>query len=129
MALTGGCREYLGKEVVVRPFYGWGWTRNDPNLPPLTYEEMAGPAPFRAVVGAFFAQDGELCGGTGIIRDAGHPLDGQCVVFSTRHVGTFEFTAADVDYNIAVGHALMPGESPTIAGLPNLTGWGHITPS
>jgi hypothetical protein len=129
MGLTGRCRSYLGQQVVIRPFYGWGWHRHDPDLPPLTYEEKAGPAPFRAVVTAFFKERGEIRGGTGIIRDSGHSLDGQFVVFSTRHVGTFEFTAADVAYSISIGRALGPGEPPRIDGPPELDGWANITAS
>src|SRR5215467_8290532 len=126
MGLRQTCESFLGKQVDVRPFYGWGWHRRDPNLPALTYDEAAGPPPFRAEVLAFFSEGPEVRGGSAIVRDPGHSLDGQFIVFSTRHVGTFDFGDPNVAYNVAIGPILSAGPLPRIEGSVGLDGWAKI---
>jgi hypothetical protein len=89
-------------------------------------EEMAGPPPFHARLAEFFEHDGELRGATAIIDEPGHRYDGFHVVFSTRHVGEFDFSARVGHYNIEVGPDVHPGAWPHVAGRPALMGFAEI---
>lgn len=106
--------------------YGYGWCRTDPGAPPLSYEEATGPAPFHVRIASFFSHDGELRGAAAIIDEPGHSLHGFHTVFSTRHVGEFDFTERAGHYNIEIGPDIRPDVWPSVIGIPALAGFAEI---
>lgn len=126
MGLTEECRRYVGRRVLVRPFYGYGWSRVDPGAPRLSYEEAAGPPPFHARLIEFFEDDGELRGAIAIVDEPGHRYHGLHTVFSTRHVGEFDFTARVGHYNVEIGPEIRVAAWPHVAGSPALMGFAEI---
>ncbi len=126
MGLSEACRRYIGHRVLISPFYGYGWSRLDPDAPRLSYEEMAGPPSFHARLAEFFEHDGELRGATAIIDEPGHRYHGCHTVFSTRHVGEFDFTTRVGHYNIEIGPSIHEGAWPHVAGSPALMGFAEI---
>lgn len=126
MGLTQQCKAYVGRCVFVRPIYGWGWCRTDAGAPQLTYHEAAGPPPFHARIASFFEYDGELRGAAAVIDEPGHSLHGFHTVFSTRHVGEFDFTARVGHYNIEIGPDIRPDSWPHVVGSPALAGFAEI---
>jgi hypothetical protein len=126
MGLAEECRRYVGRRVLIRPFYGYGWSRFDPGAPRLSYEEAAGPAPFHARLSELFEYDGELRGGIAIIDEPGHLYHGFHTVFSTRHVGEFDFTARLGHYNVEIGPSIHVTAWPHAAGSPALMGFAEI---
>jgi hypothetical protein len=101
MPLTEKTRDYVGKRVLVSPFYGWGWARSGAGTQPLTYEEASGPAPFHVCIVEFFPGR-EPMGGLALIEESGHPYDGLDLSFSVRHLGTFDFVDRVDDFNVLI---------------------------
>jgi hypothetical protein len=111
---------------LIKPFYGYGWSRTDPDAPHLSYEEVAGPPPFHARLSEFFAHDGELRGAIAIIDEPGHRYHGFHTVFATRHVGEFDFTARVGYYTIEIGPDIHSTAWPHVGGSPALLGFAEI---
>ena len=126
MGLTEECRRYVGRRVLIKPFYGYGWSRTDPDAPQLSYEELAGPPPFHARLSEFFEHDGELRGAIAIIDEPGHRYHGFHTVFATRHVGKFDFTVRVGYYTIEIGPDINSTAWPHVAGSPALVGFAEI---
>jgi hypothetical protein len=126
MGLTEECRRYIGHRVLITPFYGYGWSRLDPGAPRLSDEEVEGPPPFHARLSELFTYEGELRGATAIIDEPGHRYHGFHTVFSTRHVGEFDFTARVGHYNIEIGPSIHTAAWPHVEGSPALMGFAEI---
>lgn len=126
MGLTEECRRYLGQHVLVKPVYGYGWSRTDPGAQQLSYEEMAGPAPFHARLSTFFEHDGELRGAVAVIDEPGHCYHGFHIVFATRHVGEFDFSTRVGYYTIEIGPDIRTASWPHVGGSPALVGFAEI---
>lgn len=102
MGLTPDCRSYVGRTVLIAPFYGWGWDFGS-QARYTSYDDVDRAGPFHAVITRFFEWEGELRGGIGTVQERGHALDGLRVAFSTRHVGEWNFTSQPGQYNVTVG--------------------------
>ena len=122
MGLDDSVLPYVGRMLEVRPFYGWGWNGN--------VEEPAPPAEFMMRLVRLWSTQGERRGGVGRVEQPGHPFDGFWVVFSTRHVGTFDFADKPAHYNMSIspnvpvdrddGWPAMDGAPPHVAGYAQI---------
>ena len=94
IGLDDTCEDFVEKLLKVNPVYGWGWGGNK--------EEPVPPPPFEIVLDRLWWMDGKRRGGVGTIRTSGHRYDGWVVIFSTRHVGEFNFSDKVGHYNITI---------------------------
>jgi hypothetical protein len=112
MGLGDSVEASIGKLLTVTPFYGWGWDRMEVGKT----EAIDVPYPFQLRLTRVWHWHGERRGGVGRIETAGHQLDGQWVVFGTRHEGTFDFSEHIGHHNITIY---------TDEPLAETDGWPH----
>lgn len=94
ISLDDSCELYIGKILKIEPAYGWGWGGNK--------EAPFVPKPFKIRLESLWSRNGIKKGGIGVIETRGHTYFGWKVIFSTRHVGTFNFTDKIGHYNISI---------------------------
>src|SRR5687767_11469966 len=98
MGLDASVFAHLAGLLRVDPFFGDGWSTGDV------------PEPFEIRVQRFFKEKGEWRGGVGRVETRGHRFAGLFLIFSVRHVGTFNFVDKVGSYtlflcsNDPVGH-------------------------
>jgi hypothetical protein len=127
MGLEESCKSYLGSLVAVKPIYGWGWSRLDAPEIPVPAESNGVPRPFYCRLQDFFYFRGELRGATGRIEESEHISDGLWCVFSTRLVGTYDFTDNLPHCDIQIGSDVPTGEWPEFtSGSPIVNGYCFV---
>ena len=85
------------------------------------------PRPFHCRIEDFFYFLGELRGAVGIIEEAGHIYDSLWVVFSSRLIGTQDFTVRLPYCDIQIGSDAPAGEWPEFStGSPIVNGYGFV---
>src|SRR5262249_16647144 len=112
MWLDESSKEYQGGLVVVKPVYGWGWSRMDDPEIPVPAEINGVPRPFHCRIQDFFYFQGELRGAVGVVEESGHIYDGLWVIFYTRVIGDFNFGNNSPYCNIEIGADAPVGEWP-----------------
>lgn len=127
MTLSDTCRSFEGKLLSVKPHYGHGWCRLNPNEPRLTYKETAGPSEFTLRVLSFIEVAGELHGAKGMVEQPGHQCNGWFVVFSPRHRGVYDFDVNPPHCNISVGPQLDESPEPKVKGDGALAGFAVVS--
>jgi hypothetical protein len=127
MGLMAECLEYVGRLVIVTPFYGWGWAFG-PDSPFSDYDQVEALGPFRVRLKEFYRVGGELRGATGVIEEPDCPLNGALNEFSTRHVGDWNFSSRLADYNVSIGSRFVQHHSgqKSATGTPSLQGFAEI---
>lgn len=127
MGLSPECTSYLGRQVLVEPTWGHGWTMQVPD-PSGWYPGIDPPDPFHMTVDWFSERRGEIVGGLGTIEQTGHVLDGHRVSFAVRHVGEVDFVRTPGHYNLIVGGTEPVPETgwPCDVGAPSIVGFGVI---
>jgi len=129
MALDEICLSYLEKLIIIKPVYGWGWTRIDAPEIPVPSEINGVPYPFHCRIKDFFRFKNELRGSVGSIEEAGCIYHGLWIIFYTRTVGVFNFTG-DLPYcNLQIGSQIpdLPGEWPEFTfGRPIINGYAFV---
>jgi len=129
MGLDESCKRYLGSLIVVKPVYGWGWLRLDAPEIPVPAEINGVPRPFHCRIKDFFYFQDELRGAAGNIEEVGHTYDGFWVIFSTRVIGTYNFTDNLPYCDIQVGSTtpVLLGEwLEFTSGSPIVNGYGFV---
>ena len=127
MGLEISTLEYRGRQVVVKPVYGWGWSRLDAPETPVPAEVNGVPSPFRARIHEFFGFNRELRGVVARIEEPYHIYDGLWTVFYTRVGGTLDFTERLPYCNIEIGVGAPIGEWPEIvSGSPRIGGYCFV---
>ncbi len=127
MGLEENCKTYLGKLVVAKPEYGWGWTRLDAPEIPVPAQVNGVPFPFLCRIERFFDFRGELRGFVGRVEQVEHIYDNLFVVIYTRIVGTFNFTDNLPHCDIQLGADEPSGEFPEfVSGSPIVNGYGTV---
>src|SRR5262245_23306620 len=92
MGLDLSCEKYLNQLLLVKPIYGWGWSRQDvPQLVART-ELNELPPPFICRPTAFFYFEDELSGMVAEIEDSCHIYDGLWTFSYLAVRGTWNFT-------------------------------------
>ena len=114
--------ESIGDVLLVNTAYGYGWAKAGESDPE--------PLPdFHIQIDSFWHLDGTRRGGVAKVVEPDHPADGMWVVFSTRHVASYNFSDKVGFYNLDIGDGEL---EPTESGWPLLTsgavyqGWGEI---
>jgi hypothetical protein len=127
MGLEQSCKSYVGSLVAVKPVWGWGWSRLDAPEVPVPAEVNGVPRPFHCRVKDFFCFQDELRGVIGKVEGSGHIYDGLWVVFSTRVVGTYNFTDRLPYCDVQLGSVMPVGEWPEFtSGSPIVNGYGFV---
>jgi hypothetical protein len=124
MSLLETALKHRGEIVHVHPFYGWGWTSNGSDTIPT-------PEAFRMRVSDFWEWRGETRGGFGYIEEPNHSLDRLWVVFSTRHVGEFDFDdhvdpAGGFNVTIGEGEPTQAADEWPVSPQKRMHGWADI---
>jgi hypothetical protein len=136
--LNEGAEQYIGQQLEVTPFYGWGW---DGITDPAQRENERAdvPSPFRARLLSLWrftsaddphSSHGAFRGGIARVEQPGHPCDAFYAVFSVRHVKPYTFTMPGEHYNIEIGPEEPvfneSGWPQLVAGTPRLYGYAEI---
>ena len=127
MGLDPSTENYRARLVVVKPVYGWGWSRLDAPEIPVPAQINGVPYSFHSRIQYFFSFEGELRGAVATIVEPGHVFNGMPMVFSTRLAGLYDFTDHLPYCDIQIG-----GESPTgdwpefVGGSPIINGYGFV---
>ena len=129
--------------VFILPIIGFGWSRRLPSTPRFQPgDSIEPPSPFNARIVEFHYFDGGIRGGTGIVEQQNHPLNGQWIGFCVRDkMGTLtcNFSTTPMDNNIRIGKTrpaikivpekLAMPEWIRFEGEPYLSGLGYIVES
>lgn len=92
--LVGNPEEWLGKQLTLEPFYGWGWSSAD------GYIDV--PLPLEFTLDGLEFRDGNPIGGYGKITTQNHRFSGHWINFSLRHVQQASLLDESVDYNVGI---------------------------
>jgi len=116
--------QYIGSELFVEPFYGYGWGVSN-----RAYIDV--PEPFAFVLENIFTYKGRVVGGVGKITTENHLFSGHWVSFSMRHRITSSLGEKDTAYNVGISphpFSLVEGGFPTVLqqGGRRFGGWGLI---
>ncbi len=103
MGLAESCKSYLNSSVVVKPVYGWGWTRLDAPEIRVPAEVNGVPHPFNCRITEFIYYQGKMIGAIGKIEKAAHIYNDLWTLFYLRVSGTFNFTDKVGYYNLEIG--------------------------
>jgi hypothetical protein len=127
VGLTSECLQYVGKLVVARPVYGWGWSFGA-DSPFSDYGQIDAIGDFHVRVSEFCWLDGEMRGAIGLIEELDCAIDGSLIEFATRHAGEWNFTSKPAHYNISIGSHLVRHDSGAVSatGAPSLNGFAEI---
>ena len=79
----------------MEPVYGWGWTSAGTSIPDV-------PPPFRARLVRLFTWRGMRYGGVARVEEPKHELHGWWLVFSVRHVASYDFEARAGMHNVTL---------------------------
>lgn len=121
MSLESVVEGHLGSILEVRCQYGWGWSKKGAGT-------VEVPPPFQMKLNELWAQGEDIRGGIGEIVGS-HPYSGKTVIFSTRHVGTFNFDTKIATYNISIGDSVRGYSErgwPLLRNRINDDGFGEI---
>jgi hypothetical protein len=139
MPLKQSCSNYVGQRLLVLPYYGYGWSREDAHAPPPKPIDGLGPEPFHVQVEEYFSSGGQLVGAAGLIKEEGHALDRQWCVFCLRESGTYDFKEHPGNYMIWITQAKVrvePNAERAVyewviidRSLPCLCGYGTVAES
>lgn len=94
--LEAYCDEYVGRTLIVKPHYGYGW-HHPPGSP---FGDHGAPTPFHIRVVRVFLYKGERRGVVAQVTEPGFMYDGFWLVSMTRHVGEWNFTDRPANYNL-----------------------------
>jgi len=136
--LEAGCDEYVGRTLIVEPYYGYGWYHQTSG----PFGDHGVPAPFHLRVQRVYSYKEERRGVLARVTEPGFVYDGFWLVSMTRHVGVWNFTDRPARYNLL----LCPEEpvegkeedSPEygkfwpvwhLRGQPQASGFGRISES
>lgn len=103
MGLDESCEDYLNNLVLVKPVYGWGWTRVDAPEIPVPAEVNGVPRPFNCRITEFINYQGKMIGAIGKIEEMTHIYDSLWTFFYLRVSGKFNFTDKAGYYNLEIG--------------------------
>jgi len=100
MPLTQNCKEHIGRNLLVVPYYGYGWSRQDDGAPPKKPLDKLGPEPFYLRVDEFISCENQLMGMTGIIAEPMHEFNSNWCCCLLRNTDDSDFTAHPGQYMI-----------------------------
>jgi hypothetical protein len=100
-SLDDSTEAFIGQILTVDPFHGYGWTEAFAEQGEVSHREVDPPDPFHITLERLWSwKEDARRGGVGRVESPGHLLDGMWVVFSTRHVGVWNFTDRLGAYNV-----------------------------
>ena len=103
MGLDKSCETFLNKTVLVKPVYGWGWSRLDAPEIRVPSEINGVPRPFNCLIKEFSYFQNKLNGAIGIIKEENHIYNGLWTFFYPRVERMVNFTNEIGYYNLEIG--------------------------
>jgi hypothetical protein len=123
--LTDACLRFVGRELYVRPFYGWGWHRGQASVDNDDFERIESAGVFRIRVERLFSFRGELRGLVGVVTSEVHLFSGAHIVAAEMREGVHDFESNLCHrYDLELGSAAPAG--PRIDGDGVVQGYGTI---
>jgi hypothetical protein len=108
MPLRKECSQYVGRDLLVLPYYGWGWSRPDLSGPDPEPNGNMGPEPFRLTVEALVHCADQLVGASGVVAEPGHRFDRYWCCFYLRSTDEHDFTTKPGDSMIWISQKQLP---------------------
>jgi len=122
-----GAESYVGRTLLMRPQYGYGWVQQDLEGTD-KYAAIEIPESFHITIDRFFSYNGSPVGGIGRVNEPGAVLDRTVVSFSCRHVGSWNFTTNVGHFNVTIGQTERVSDNGWLlaVGPPGLIGYGQL---
>ncbi len=92
MPFSKECNIYIGQNLLVLPYYGYGWANENPKALTPTPTDEIGPDPFDLSVVELFYLEHDIVGAGGLIITKEHTMADCWCVFGLREVGEFNFS-------------------------------------
>jgi hypothetical protein len=108
MPLIETCRSYVGRTVLVLPYYGYGWTRPDLGQPAPPPVGRFGPEPYHLVIKDLVVHADQFMGASGTIVEAGHDFDQQWCALLLRSTDNHDFTTNPGHYMVWISENELP---------------------
>ena len=102
MSLDKSCENYLNKLIIVKPVYGWGWTRLDAPEVRVPNEVNDVPRPFACQITEFLYQQDIPNSAVGQIIEENHIYNKLWTFFYLRVEGIFNFIDEIGNYNLQI---------------------------
>lgn len=113
------CEEYVGRTLIVEPYYGHGWYH--PSGGPFGDHEI--PPPFHFRIERLYSYKGEGRGVLAHVTEPGFVYHGFWLVSMTRHLGKWNFTDRPANYNL-----LLCPEEPIEGNEQDSPEYGQLWP-
>jgi hypothetical protein len=108
MPLTDDCKEYIGRDLIVVPYYGHGWIRPDLGGPTPEPTGMIGPSPFHFRMDEVIFCSNNAMGAGGVITEPDHPFNGHWCGLILRRTDECDFTSKQGDYMVWICQTKLP---------------------
>ena len=121
------CDEYLGRNAVCQPSYGYGWSRADLETP-IDFEPIHIAGVFAIRIDGFLHYEGRRNGLFGAVIEQNHLFSGLLFQVTLRHKGEYNLTdRISIASRIEIGPHL-PSELGNLMseGSPIFTGYATI---
>jgi hypothetical protein len=136
MPLAESVREHIGRNLLIVPYYGYGWKRQDLGKPRPHLHDSLGPRQFHVRLDELAYCGGEAIGGSGIIVQPKHEFNGYWCGFYLRRTDECNFTAKQGDYMVWIIPSkpqVQPSPEKALyewvlfdKALPTLCGYGMV---
>lgn len=130
MPLDPSCAQFVGRTLVIKPKYGWGWHLDSEPLGPSEFTpiEAAGMITFQVM--ELLHWRGELRHIVGRVESPHYLFGGLWVTCAVMQTGTFDFRERLCHrYDLSFGPLPPEGEWPLAAGSPRHEGYGVVAES
>lgn len=139
MPLTEECKDYIGRKLIVVPYYGYGWGRPDLGGPCPDPRDSIGPSQFHVCLDELAYCLNTIMGGGGIIVEPNHQFDNHWCGFYLRNPDQCNFTTQLGDYMVWISQTKLQVQPAPDKALyewvsfnrasPCLCGYGQVTES
>jgi hypothetical protein len=108
MPLVDACKLYVGRYLLVVPYYGYGWTRPDLGGPAPEPPGSLGPEPYHLEVEEIIYCQDKVMGVAGTIAEPRHSNNGQWCACLLRNTDDSDFTVHPGHYMIWIALTRLP---------------------
>jgi hypothetical protein len=128
MPLAPSCLDFVGAQLYVRPYHGWGWRRVDDSSVLFDYAAIEQAGGFSFTVAEILPWRGELRHITGTIQTQHSLFAGCWISCALMQEGTSDFQSRlCLRYDLSIGSSRPVGDWPEVAsGSPIYGGYGTV---
>ena len=130
MPLDPSCAEFVGRVLVVRPVYGWGWRSDARALGPDDFGPIDAEGSIAFRVSELLDWRGELRHIIGRVESPHSLFAGLWITCAVMRAGMFDFVERIcLRYDLSFGPLPPEGEWPLATGSPRYEGYGVVAES